>query len=558
VSFATTTTSTHTTTTRTRSTTTTTPTTTTTTTTTTTPTTTTTTTPTTTTSSTPTPAVTLTAAPPAVAVGGQTTLTWTSADVTACTAGGAWSGPQATTGTLATGSLTQTQTYTLTCSGPDGSASTSVTVAVNTITVTKIGDAEGSTSSYASFGSWDQHVVSNQGGVFVAYSYEDDNHHTPDYWRLARSTDGGKSFQIIYDSAQDGSNIVPPAVETDQAGNVYVIAPTNQQGILAGPTLFYRFSPSNNYGAPSMHKLSIGGAGKYSTVYDPTRNLIDILFWAYGNPHANFFSVTPAGAVAKSVTLFTPGDERHAVPEYPILTLAPDGTIFAGWSTLDNKLWDSGSGTQNYYDAHFLASADGGTTWIGPGGPVSLPVLGDDTGPTFEIVQTSDPTQFQPWGTPQYTGNWNLLQSMAYNKGQLSFFYGGPLPQPHNDYARMNWSTRAFDERIQPYFGPSDGAFKISGQGGSFSQDATGAGRLYFTGVTFHFGGPRPVIMYSDDGGETWYEGALSDGWSGMATYVNSARELGSDGSVIGSFDVPGSSGSPTSVYFFRSTPVGS
>jgi len=527
--------------------------------TTTTPTTTTTTT--TTTGTTPTPTVSLTATPPAVQVGGQTTLAWSTSDVSACTASGAWAGPESTRGTAPTGSLAQTRTYTLTCTGPDGSASATLTVDVLTLTVSKIDSASGSTAFYATFGSWDQHVVSNQNGIFAAYSYEDNNYHTPDYWRLAQSTDGGQTWHVLYDSAQDGPNMVAPAIETDQSGNVYVIAPTNQDGVLTGPTLFYRFSPSNNYSQPAKYSLPIGGAGKYSTVYDPTRNVIDLLFWAYGQTHPNFFSISPAGVVEQEVTLFDPETSTtHAQPEYPILTISPGGTIFAGWTTMDDALWNNGTGTQNYYDAHFLASPDGGSTWVGPGGPVSLPVEGTSTATSFEIVNTQDPAEFQPWGSSAYdaTGNWNLLQSMAFNKGELSFFYGGPTPQPHQAYARMNWSSRTIDMRMAPFFGTSDGSLSVAEEhGGSFSQDPSGQGRLYFTSLSLQSGSPRLVMMYSDDAGATWYEGATSDAWSEMGSqYINSYRYL-DDGSVIGTLEVdPDPPYTGATVYFFRSTIV--
>jgi trimeric autotransporter adhesin len=78
----------------------------------------------------PAPAVTLSASPSTIASGASSTLTWTSANVTACAASGSWSGARDTSGTISTGALTATKSYTLTCTGPGGSALQSATVTV--------------------------------------------------------------------------------------------------------------------------------------------------------------------------------------------------------------------------------------------------------------------------------------------------------------------------------------------------------------------------------------------------------------------------------------------
>ena len=62
--------------------------------------------------------------------GSGSTLSWSSTNATSCTASGAWSGSQATSGTESTGALSSTSTYTLTCTGTGGSVSQSATVTV--------------------------------------------------------------------------------------------------------------------------------------------------------------------------------------------------------------------------------------------------------------------------------------------------------------------------------------------------------------------------------------------------------------------------------------------
>jgi hypothetical protein len=75
-----------------------------------------------------TPTVSISAAPAYLASGGSSTITWSTTNATACTGTGAWSGTQALSGTLTTGTLTANSTYTLTCSAAGGgSASASAT-----------------------------------------------------------------------------------------------------------------------------------------------------------------------------------------------------------------------------------------------------------------------------------------------------------------------------------------------------------------------------------------------------------------------------------------------
>ncbi len=79
------------------------------------------------------PTVTIHASPSSLSSGGSSTLTWSSQNVTSCTASDAWSGNQALSGSQSTAALTANATYTLTCTGAGGSAAQSVTV---TVTVT--------------------------------------------------------------------------------------------------------------------------------------------------------------------------------------------------------------------------------------------------------------------------------------------------------------------------------------------------------------------------------------------------------------------------------------
>jgi hypothetical protein len=85
----------------------------------------------------PPPTATIGVNPTSIAVGGRATLTWSSTNASACTASGAWSGTQATSGSQTVSPTTAgTDTYTLTCTGSSGSASASAALAATLVSVT--------------------------------------------------------------------------------------------------------------------------------------------------------------------------------------------------------------------------------------------------------------------------------------------------------------------------------------------------------------------------------------------------------------------------------------
>ena len=89
----------------------------------------------------PAPTVTISVKPSSIVVGASATLSWSSTNATACTAGGAWSGSQPISGTSAVSPASSgTFTYTLTCTGSNGqttSAQATLT-ATNPVTSTSI------------------------------------------------------------------------------------------------------------------------------------------------------------------------------------------------------------------------------------------------------------------------------------------------------------------------------------------------------------------------------------------------------------------------------------
>lgn len=82
------------------------------------------------------PTLNFAASPSSVAYNSAATLSWNAANVSSCTASGAWSGTKPLAGSESTGLLTASKTYMLTCTSAGGSATKSVTVSVGAAPVT--------------------------------------------------------------------------------------------------------------------------------------------------------------------------------------------------------------------------------------------------------------------------------------------------------------------------------------------------------------------------------------------------------------------------------------
>jgi hypothetical protein len=81
----------------------------------------------------PPPAISISATPQSLTAGSAATLNWSSTNANSCTASGAWSGSEPTSGSTSTGSLNTTSTYTLTCIGSGGTTANNTTVTVTTV-----------------------------------------------------------------------------------------------------------------------------------------------------------------------------------------------------------------------------------------------------------------------------------------------------------------------------------------------------------------------------------------------------------------------------------------
>jgi hypothetical protein len=299
------------------------------------------------------------------------------------------------------------------------------------------------------------------------------------------------------------------------------------------------------------------GASKYSMIYDPARNEVDLGLW-WNNDAPNFVALDASTLqVVKTVNLFkarTPMPNVSDWVEYENLSVGPNGKILFGWTTMDNNLYRDGAGTQNYYDAHFLVSSDGGATWDGPNGPVTLPIYGSDSN-SYQIVNTSDPNEFEPESSSSYKGNWNILNSILWNDNGVVAAYGGFTPQDHASFGYLNWSTHTWIDRTDAQATAEGDACTLAQQSdGGLSQNASFSGAIYrMCHENVSGGGSRVVAMVSTDDGATWHTFAKST-WSTSAgwLYLDPSHVVGPNGQLGAVFTVITSSTS-SDVYFVHS-----
>jgi hypothetical protein len=446
----------------------------------------------------------------------------------------------------------------LTSHAVSGDAFTYTATATDALVVTKLGTSTGDYAQADTFGPWLQHVVFDGSyGIFAVghttQNGEDDPGCYCGYFEVLRSTDNGTTWSVVYNSQNDGMEVQAPAIDKDARGDLYVTGNTYNSSVSGGyQTNVWRFA-AGSFSSPT-HVLLNYGSSKYSMIYDPARNEVDLGLW-WNNSAPNFVAIDASTLqVAKTVNVFK---ARTAMPnvsdwvEYENLSVGPNGQVIFGWTTMDNDLYRNGSGPQNYYDAHFLVSDDGGSTWKGPKGQVTLPIYGSDSN-SYEIVNTSDPSEFEPEGSSSYTGNWNILNSVLWNDNGVAAAYGGFTPKDHASFAYLNWNTQTWINRTDSQATVEGDACTLAQQSdGGLSQTASFTGAIYrMCHESVSGGGSRVLAMVSTNDGGTWHTLAKS-AWSTSAgwLYLNPSHVVGSNGELGAVFTVITSSRS-SDMYF--------
>lgn len=368
----------------------------------------------------------------------------------------------------------------------------------------EISTIDQSSTPFATFQSHNQKIVANGQGIFVSYLKSSDADGVAQ-WVLARSMDGGQSFVPIY---QATNRTKAPAIDTDAEGNVYLVFP--DWG--GADAYLYKFSPSNDFAMPVVQATIPGGAaGKYTLLYDPVRNQVYYMTWT------KFFALGTDGALRTAKDLLAPGGNAYG--QYPHLTIAHSGELVAAWTTVPAE-----ATTNYYYDIHFMASWDGGSSWGHPNGTIfNTPVACDDTGPTLGIVLDDERTKT--------TRNW--LANTLFKGSKIHFFYRAESPARQH-YVRYHWyPSPLIDTNVYPkWVGTS---VDLVGPDGFFASDAVANTPLYAVSAASN----RAVgVLVSYDNGESWLDYAQSSPIAAnRAMYaLGGARRLSPDGYVLGTY----------------------
>ena len=368
---------------------------------------------------------------------------------------------------------------------------------------------------YATFQSHNQKVVANQHGIFMTHIRTRNEAYTAQQWRLLRSTDGGQTFAILYE-ATDATN--PPVLETDAAGNIYLVRPD----FIDHNAYLYRFLAEKGFQDSIITTIPNGSAGKFCMYLDPKRQQL------YYFAHSGLFYVIGLdGQVRASVRLLQNGP--HAVPQYPQLAMAADGTLYAAWTSQKHGIY-------MYWDIHHMASDDAGQTWRNlDGSALALPVVADDTSAATRIT-LDDEFDVHTW-----------LSNFTFKDGKLHFLYQAQADPKRQHYMRYDVATGQRDVHYQPEFKAD--TLEIHTLDGFFATRP---------GCPLHCLGNYEghlVCLVSHDNGRTWRDYAQSEQTFRIYS-LGGCRRITDDGHIIGSFTDQGGSNLTTEckskVYFFK------
>lgn len=367
-------------------------------------------------------------------------------------------------------------------------------------------------TAYGTFQSHNQKVVSNRNGIFMTHIRTRNEPYTAQQWRLSWSTDGGTTFQRLYEATHATS---APAMETDEEANLYLARPD----FVDGNAYLHRFLAADRYANPLVSTIPGGSAGKYCMHYDPERQ--QLYYFAHNN---TFHTIGLDGRVRSSCALLAAGES--AVLQYPLLSLDRDGTLHAAWTTQKH-------GVYLYWDIHHMLSRDGGATWQKlDGTPLTLPVVADQHGPA-DRVTLDDEYDVHTW-----------LSSVLARDGKLHFLYQAQSHPPREHYVRYDVATAKRELDISPEL--KGQRVSLLGLDGFFAARSSLAGSTLYCVCNWQ---GRIGCLASDDNGTTWYDYAASE--QTFTPYaIGGCRELTADDHVIGSFT--DQAVTPPRVYFIR------
>ena len=375
---------------------------------------------------------------------------------------------------------------------------------------------------FGTFQSHNQNMVENRNGIFLTYIRSRNEDYTAQTWRLMRSTDGARTFSVVYEATDTTS---APAIETDTHDNLYLYRPNwvNRRGY------FYRFLADDDYRSPTVTDFGLPSAsGKYSMMYDSHRKT----FYVAQNPF--WFAVLSAdGRVLRKTKLWSRG--KRANVEYPHLSLAADGTIHLAWTTnVHGKYW--------YHSVHHMQSPDAGAHWQRMDGTaLQAPLQADDPDSAQQVSQTAE-NDDHTW-----------LANFTAKQGKVHFVYATLDVDSSNfkymNYLRYDAATGRRDVYTTPEFRGETIALNKSS--GFFATSAAAQTPLFCVMAADN----RIACLASVDQGRTWKDYARGETQYTGAYAISGCRET-SRGNILGSFtDRHQPTGDPlrrSAVYCFR------
>ena len=370
---------------------------------------------------------------------------------------------------------------------------------------------------YGTFQSHNQKVVSNTNGIFMTYLREDNEKDPkkPNVWRLMRSTDGGKTFSVVYEGRNNGR---APCIETDRRGNLYLAHPEYGSSVKRRKEfLFYRFLAAKKYKSPGISVFrDVGCAAKYAMAHDVKRKRFYI-----ATQYGQLLTVDESGKLlSRRAVLKSRGPK--ACTQYPLLQVDQGGRLHHAWTTVQR-------GKPIYWDIHYMLSTDGGAAWWNlKRKQLKPPIVPDNSGPTLRV---SLDDEFEP-------NTW--LSNFMAKDGKLHFIYRAHTKPGRQHYMRYDIATGRRDVHLQSKF--KGKTITLAGTSGFFASRSNKPRSPLYCVIQDH---GHIACLASDDNGKTWRDHAKSKERFGIYA-LGGCREVTADGHIIGSFTQGGK------VCFFR------